>query len=252
MLDFTGTDIPADVQTRLNDQVSKAITGAVEKEVGGLKSKNEELLGTVKGFQDKLKAFEGIDPEKTRALFDKFSKAEEQDLLKNGDVEGVINKRLGDARVKFDEELKGVRGELDKTSKERDTYKNRYEGHVVRDAVGKLALEAKAHPTALDDIARRAMDIFKVTDKGELEARDKDGNLIKTETGDLLTPQRFVESLKKAFPHYWPGSAGGGLDGDAEGTENELDAKMAKAAESGDMATYNRLREQRAKLRSGK
>lgn len=252
MLDFTGTDIPAETQAKLNEQVSKAITGAVEKEVGGLRAKNEELLGNFKGLQEKLKAFDGIDPEATRALFDKFSKAEEQDLLKSGNIDGLVNKRLGDAKIKHDDEMKTVRGDLEKTAKERDSYKGRYESYVVRDVVGKFALESKAHTTALDDIARRAMDIFKVNEKGELEARGEDGSLLKTETGDLLTPQRFIESLKKAYPHYWPGSTGAGLDGDVDGTGNDIEDKMAKAAEAGDMKTYNRLREARDKARKSR
>lgn len=245
MLDFAalGVDVPADAQTKINAQVESLVKETLNKEVSGLKSKNEELLGTVKGFQEKLKAFDGIDPVRTRELFDKFNKDEELSLLKDGKVDQLIEKRVGEARAKFDDELKSKLGELDATAKERDAYRQRYEAHLIKEQVGSIALAAKALPTALDDIARRAMDLFKVNEKGELEARDKDGNLLKTESGDLVTPARFIESLKKAAPHYWPASASGSLNGSGPEPGSDKEAAMLKAAESGDLKTYRRLRD---------
>lgn len=245
MLDFAalGVEVPADAQTKINAQVEALVKDSVSKEVSGLKSKNDELLGTVKGFQEKLKAFDGIDPVRTRELFDKFNKDEELSLLKDGKVDQLIDKRVSEARAKFDDEMKGKLAELEVAAKERDAYRHRFEAHLVRDRVGQIALEAKVIPSALDDIARRAMEVFRVNEKGELEARDKDGNLLKTEAGELLTPARFIEALKKAAPHYWPASASGSLNGSGPEPGSDKEAAMLRAAEAGDLKLYRRLRD---------
>ncbi|MGE4486361.1 MAG: hypothetical protein AB7C95_00875 [Synergistaceae bacterium] len=249
-LDFGTAEVPQEVQESLNGQVDKLVSAAIEKEVGGLKGKNNELLEKLTKQGETLKQFEGIDPVKTRELLEKMDKDADLQMLKDGKLDELVSKKADGIKAKYEDQLKGVNSTLEQVSSERDLFKSKYESHVVSDVVGKLALESKVVPTALDDINRRAREVFVVNEKGELEARDKDGNLLKNEEGDLVTPQRFIEALKKAAPHYWPASKGGGLGGDgADNAGTDMEARMAAAAKSGDMETYNRLRRERQKAK---
>lgn len=246
-LDFSGIDVPPEVQEQLNAQEAANIA----KEVGGLKSKNEEIMGKYQSTKERLTAYDGIDPEKTRKILSDLEKDQDLQMLKDGKLDELVEKRTNDIKLKFDDEKKGLTTNLEQITGERDTYKTQLEQHVVGSAVGKVALDAKALPTALDDITRRAMDIFQVTENGELEARNADGTLMKTEEGDLLTPARFIEGLKASAPHYWPPSQGGGLTGDGDESGSDLEKRMAKAADEGDMETYEKLRKQREKAKKG-
>lgn len=249
VLDFgsLGVDIPQEVQEKLNAQEADNIN----KEVSGLKNKNDELLGGQKTLKEKLAAYDGIDPEKTRKILADIEKDKDLQMLKDGKLDELVEKRANDYKVKYDDKLKGVQTDLEKITGERDTYKSKFEQHLVGQSVGKVALDAKALPTALDDITRRAMDVFQVTENGELEARNADGTLMKTEEGDLLTPARFIEKLKSEAPHYWPPSQSGGLGGDGDDSGSDLDKRMEKAANEGDMETYEKLRAQKKKAQKG-
>lgn len=249
-LDFGKAEVPQEVQDSLNNQVAEIVKGAVEEQVGGLKTKNQELLDKLTKQGDTLKQFEGIDPVATKELLAKLEKDKDLQLLKDGKLDELVAKKVDGMKAKFEDQLKGVNDNLAKVTGERDSYRGKYESHVVGDAVTKLALEAKVVPSALADVVRRAKDVFVVTDKGELEARDKDGGLIKNAEGDLMTPQRFIEGLKKEAPHYWPSSKSGGITGDGSDTPaTELENRMLKASADGDMETYRRLR--REKLKQG-
>lgn len=247
-LDFGSAEVPAEVQENLNGQVDKLVQEAVGREVDGLKGKNQELLDKLTKQGETLKQFEGIDPVKTKELMEKLEKDADLKMLQDGKLDELVAKKVDGVKATYEDQLKGVNTNLEKVTGERDTFKTKYEEQVVGSAIGKLALDAKAVPSAMDDITRRARDIFVVNEKGELEARDKDGNLLKNADGDLLTPQRFIDALKKDAPHYWPASKGGGLGGDGgSGDPNDLEARMAKAADAGDMETFHRLRAEKHK-----
>ncbi len=247
-LDFGTAEIPQEVKESLNGQVGKLVQEAVGKEVDGLKGKNNELLEKLNKQGETLKQFEGIDPVKTRELLEKMDKDADLQMLKDGRLDDLVAKKVDGVKATYEDQLKGMKGTLEQTASERDLFRSKYESHVVSEQVGKLALESKVVPSALDDINRRARELFVVNEKGELEARDKDGNLLKNADGDLLTPARFLEALKKDAPHYWPASKGGGLGGDgADMGGSDIEARMAAAASKGDMETYNRLRREKAK-----
>ena len=74
-------------------EVQAMIDAAVNNAIGGLKSKNSELLGKLKESSEKLKEFDGIDAGAVRNILQRFSDDEEAKLIAGGKIDEVLNKR---------------------------------------------------------------------------------------------------------------------------------------------------------------
>ena len=226
---------------------------AVNEAVGGLKTKNDELLGKTKKLQEQLQQFDGIDPEKMRSMLKRFEDDEEAKLLAEGKVEELVEKRLSKATAQFDEKYSAIVAERDDFEGKWKISDAKYNKRVINEVMMKAAVDAGVRSEAIEDIVIQSRDIFTVGEDEELEARDKDGNLRKI--GEkLLTPKTFIESLKETKPHYWPDSQGAGAQGrrgESGGMQADIDAKLQAAAASGNMKEYRRLRDEQRKASSG-
>jgi len=230
----------------------KDLDSAVEKAVGGLKTKNQELLGNMKELSEKLKSYGDIDPKKVREMMAKFENDEDQGLLKEGKIDELVAKKVDKIRAEMQDELQGVVSERDDFKMKYISENERFNNHVVSESVMKKAINAGVRKEALDDVVTAAGPIFKIGEDGEPEARDKDGNLRRI--GDkLFTADNWIESLRETKPHYWPDTSGAGASGargQSGGKQGDLAARIQAAAAAGDHKEYRKLREEQNKLKS--
>lgn len=228
-------------------ELDSAVAAAVDQAVTGLKTKNSELLDNHKKLQEQIKAYGDYTPEKLKELINKFDNDEESKLLKDGKIDELMDRRFEKERAQYDEKI-------NETIKSRDEYKGLYEGVVesnnrqkISDMFMREAIEAGVRKEAIEDVVSHAIDNFSVNaDTGDIEARDKDGHLRKTEDGEkLLTPKLFIESLKTGKPHYWPDSNSAGAEGagHGQGSSGDTSKKIAAAAAAGDMVAFRKLRQ---------
>ena len=225
--------------------LDNAVNAAVGEASKGFKAKNGELLNEVKTLKAASKQWEGLNPDEVNNMMSVFKNNEEAQLIKEGKFEDVIAKRMDKVTTEHNTALTALTEERDGLSESAGKYKALYENKFIDDAMKDLAASTNARPEALKNISRDARDMFKVDEDGELVALDKDGNLVKTAKGDLMTPERFIEELKVSNPYYWPDSVSGGHGGGGGGGESTIDileAKIAEAAEAGDMTAYNKYR----------
>lgn len=89
-----GTEITPEIQKLIDDQVAAQVTG--------LKTKNSELLGTIKQQKDNLSRYEGIDPDAVRGILQRFSDDEEAKLIAAGKIDEVLDKRTERLRADVD------------------------------------------------------------------------------------------------------------------------------------------------------
>lgn len=225
-------------QADVDAAVAKAVSDATTKLTG----KNDELKGELGKAKDILKKFEGLDADDVRSTMDLFNQSEEAKLLKEGKFDEVISKRTEKLRGDYDGKMADLQKERDAATEAGSKFEQLYKNKIVDDEIRKIALEAKVIPEALEDVLRRGRDVFQLAADGTIEARDKDGNLLKS--GDhLMDPKLFVEGLKKSAPYYWPGSTGtGAAGGSGGGAGNDVDAQLADAAAKGDTKKYRELR----------
>jgi hypothetical protein len=228
----------------------ESITASIEAKVAeattGLKTKNEELLNEKKKIADTLKNFENLDPTAAREALKFLEENEDARLIKDGKIEELLVKKTSTLKTQHEEEANRLKLELEKAKNEGVTYKSKFESKVIADALREEAILQGVVPEALSDVVLRGNSIFTLDDKTALEARDKDGKLVKTADDLVLTPQKWIESLKITSPHYWPGSKGAkAFSGDTDSTEYTV--ALANAAKKGDMVAYRALRDKKKK-----
>jgi len=223
------------------------INGGVQKKideaVSGLKTKNDEILGEKKKLQDMLDKFKDIkDPVKALEALQLLDQNEYAQLIKDGKFEEVLEKRVSTATSRLTAVIDELNGKLEVSNKEGSTYKSKYQTKVIEDDIRAAAIKAGVRPEALADVLMRGINVFSLSEDGQVEARDKQGNLIKNKDKLIMTPDVWVDSLKESAPHYWPDSEGAGLTGNNLLAESDFNKKADALLAKGDYNGYRKLR----------
>jgi phosphoglycolate phosphatase-like HAD superfamily hydrolase len=229
------------------EQVEQLVSEAVKRNSDELeekyKSKNQTLLDEKKQVQEKLREFDGMEPEQIKRMMKAFSENEEAQLIADGKFEEVIQKRMDSERAKFTDQQKEIASQLETVISERDNYRNQYQVKLVDIELRAAAEKAGVVSTAIEDVVSRGLKIFSIDESGQVEARDAEGYLVRTDADTVLNPETFIEGLKTSAPHYWPQSEGSGASGNRGGSGlQNIDERMNQAAERGDIPEFQRLR----------
>jgi len=150
--------------------------------------------------QEAMKAYEGIDPVKTRALLAKFNDEEEAALIASGKVDEVIAKRMSKREADFQKQLEAARGEAEGAKKVASTFQSRVLDNHIRAAAAKAGL----HPFAIEDALLRARSMFSLDEKGEAVQLGTDGSpvlgaggkTIRREAFDAMSPAERTKVVK--------------------------------------------------------
>ena len=224
-------------------ELNESIDSKISEAIAGLQAKNDELIGEKRSVQEKLATFKDIsDPEKEIEALKFINENEEVQLIKDGKIEEVIDKRTSQMKLDHATAVTDLADKLDEITTESGKYKGLYETKIMDDSLREVAARAGVRQEAVIDILLHAKSLFTLGTDGQPEARTTDGKLVKNEAGDVITPSVWIEGLKDTSPHYWPTSVGadakgGNITGDADTTE-----KLAAFAKSGNMTAYRELR----------
>ena len=203
--------VKAEFQTSLQSEVDKVTSG--------LKTKNEELIGKMKAAQDAAKKFDGMDADKVSAMMKAMENNEDMKLLAEGKFEDVLAKRTDKLTAEFTEKVNALTAQLETATGNETKYKTTLQNNTIKDSITKQALAAGLLPEALADVVRRGLDVFSIDEKGEIEARNSNGELLQID-GKLQTPERFIEGLKKEAPYYWGASQSANANGNNDKKNN--------------------------------
>lgn len=192
-----GPEITPEIQAIIDAQVNAA--------VGGLKTKNGELLGKLKEQGEKLKSFDGIDPDAVRSILQRFSDDEEAQLIANGKIDEVLSKRTERMKSSFDKDLQAARDEANRHASRTEKFASR----VMKGEVIGAATEAGVHKFAMEDAMLAASRDFELDDEGNPVA--KEGRFGKD--GKPLTLKEWFAEMKETRPHWFPANANGSGSG---------------------------------------
>ena len=204
-----GNATPA-IAPELQAQIDAAVSAAV----GGLKSKNSELLGKLKEASTNLQRYDGIDPDAVRNILSKFASDEEAALIAKGDIDTVLAKRTERMQGDFAKQLKG----REETIAHLNAKAAKLAAGKVSGALTAAASKAGALPEAMEDIVLRGQGQgWTINDDGDVVAL-RDGEVVLGKDGKTpLTPQEWAESLRETAPHLWPKAQGTGAPGASGG-----------------------------------
>lgn len=191
--------------------VQAKIDAAVQAAVSGLKSKNTELIGSLKEAKDKLKEFDGIDPTAVRNILKRFADDEEAKLIADGKIDDVLNKRTERMKADYDKKLTEALTKAEQAEKRAQAF----QGRVLDDSIRAAAAKAGIHQHAVDDALFRARAMFVLDEDGQAVQLGEDGRPVLGKDGKSpFTPLEWLEGMKEKAPHWFPATASGGGAGD--------------------------------------
>lgn len=178
-----------------------------DSDVAGLKESQRRALDEKKKAAAEAQrlrdAMGDMTPEEIVALRDARRQAEE-DRLRKGDPEKLIEKRVNEAIAPLKQELEAAR-----------TYKQKYEDAELDRAIRSAAGASKVRGEMLDDVVELTRGKrIKLGEDGRMHVYDRDGDPL-----GVTVEQFFAETLKKEKPYLYDSAlgSGGGATGGSGG-----------------------------------
>lgn len=197
--------------TKVDVEDTGGLKTALEKE---RQAAREAKAATKTAVSEALKAYEGIDPVKTRELLAKFSNEEEAALIAAGKVDEVITRRMAKHSSDMQKQLDAAKAETEGAKATAALYKTQVLDNHIRAAAAKAGI----HAFAVDDALLRARSLFSLTDKGEAVQLGSDGSPVLGKDGKTaFTPSEWLEAMKDTAPHWFPAAGSGGGAGGSGG-----------------------------------
>lgn len=176
----------------------------------GLKSALQKERQNVKKLRSDVRAFEGVDVDEyseLKSLREKFEKGN-KGKVDESTLEAEVEKRLKRHTEEHGKQLE----KLTTGIQSRDAKLSQL---LIDNAIAKAVSDPElgVNETALEDIQRRAKDIFKVIE-GEVKPLDTNGDVMYGKDGiEPLKIGEWLSDIRDKAPHLFKGSTGGGSKG---------------------------------------
>src|SRR5690625_896750 len=222
-LDFSelGLEVPEEKAAALKELIAGKHQEALDKEVGGLKAKRDELLDAQKRLKEQLSQFEGIDPERARKLEEQIAQSKEAKLIAEGKLDEVIAQRTERMQTEYERRLQ----EASATAEQAKLFAERFKGRVLSDEIRAAASKVGMIDSAAEDATLRAQALFEVNDEGNVVANEDAGL---DASGKPLTIETWLQSMKDAAPHWFLQPKGSGAPGSTGSSASPRAWKDAK------------------------
>ena len=171
----------------------------------------ENNLALKRQLEDLGKRYEGIDPAAVKSLLAEKTRLEEEKLVKDGEVEKVVERRV-----------KAAVGDWEKRTAAAEQQLGALNARMVETEINRAAVESALklglRGSAVQDLQARAQRTFRIVD-GAARAVEADG---KTPVcgRDGVSPLTFDEWATRQVaeaPHLFESNAGGGATGNGSG-----------------------------------
>jgi len=191
------------------------IPPSAQKKVAEFRDNNISLTNQLKEFEEKIKIFEGIDPDKAREALDRLRAIEEKEMIEAGDVESLVHQKLEEERRNYSKQMEALRKSKDELEQQSRHYKTQLANTVIENKVMQAVQEvATPHQSAMQDILSRAKSQWRLNDDGELYAVDESGSRIYNKSGDEpISTHEWAKNLTTQASHLFQSSQGTGSSG---------------------------------------
>jgi hypothetical protein len=205
-------EIPAeDVRLYVEREGAWHLDADLKEERTKLAEFRSNNLALIKERDDLKKRFEGIDPEEVRKLSEEKQRLEDEQRVKAGEFDKVLDGRLKAAKTEWDKQLVAV-------ASERDALSSRLTVIQIDQGVITAATKRGLRATAIPDITARARSVFKLVN-GVPTAFDADGKTVRVGKDGLapMTLEEWLDAQVSEAPHLFESNAGGGAAGNGSG-----------------------------------
>lgn len=178
------------------------------EDVAGLKSALNKERGIAKAAVDarnaQAKEFEGLNAEEMRNVFAKFETDEEKKLLKDGNLDAVVEKRLEKMRGDYEKKLKDSNDATAAAEATKQRWLDRVRDSYLREAAAKL------HPSAIDDAILRGRSMFTLDESGAPVQMEDGAVKIGKDGKSPYSPAEWLDGMRDIAPHWFPSTGSGG------------------------------------------
>lgn len=208
-----------------------------------IKSEKKQLEQQFREFKSKLDPFGG-DVDKAAEVLSKLEDEELKSLIKDGKIDDFRNKIASGVDAKYKRTIDDYENKLKGYSEKESNYLNKIKELTIDRTVTELAAKAGVHPTAIEDLLRRARNVFSLDEEYNVVAIDPSTKLpLPSPTGKgNLEPSNWIESLREVAPHLFPSSSGTGTGGGE--SRNEGGRKVIRLQEGYTQSDYERAKKQ--------
>ena len=157
--------------------------------------------------------------EELRKLAAEKSRLEEEQKLKAGEFQSVLDARLKAERAEWEKRLGAA-------TKERDALHGRLASIQIDQGVVAAATKRGLRATAMPDITARARSVFRLVD-GAPRAFEADGQTLRVgkDGASPMTLEEWIETQVSEAPHLFESNAGSGAAGNGSGGVGNKAAK---------------------------
>lgn len=229
-------EIPAEVAAHYVERdgawVLDAVGTADKAKLDEFRNNNVELL---KQLEEQRKRFEGIDPEQVRKLSEEKQRLEDEQRVKAGEFDKVLDGRLKSAKAEWEKQFSAV-------TSERDALSSRLTVIQIDQGVITAATKRGLRATALPDITARAQNVFKLVN-GVPTAFEVDGKTIRNGKDGIapMTLEEWLDAQVSETPHLFESNAGGGAAGNGPGGVGDRSVKNPYRKETWNLTEQMKL-----------
>jgi hypothetical protein len=179
------------------------------------KSKLDEFrtnnIALLKELNELKQRFDGINPDEVRKLAEEKQRLEDEQRVKAGEFDKVLDGRLKAAKTEWDRQFSAV-------TSERDALSSRLTVIQIDQGVIASATKRGLRATALPDITARARNVFKLVN-GVPTAFEADGKTVRNGKDGIapMTLEEWLDTQVSEAPHLFESNAGGGAAGNGSG-----------------------------------
>lgn len=156
-------------------------------------------------LQQQLEKLKGIDPVKYNELVDLDRQVKEKELIKAGDIEGVVNGRVAAMREEWTGRATTAETALAQAHQQLAVL-------MIDNSVRAEAIKLGVLPTAIDDVILRARALYQM--ENGVPVPKAEGKILYGKDGTTPMPiGDWAVGLKKTAPHLFQGSSGSGAGG---------------------------------------
>lgn len=200
----------------------------IRKTANDLDKKAKDAAKALTELQEK---FGDLDPEAAREALKAIEDAGDKEMLDDGKVDELVEKRVSAARTDFDKQLEAKDARIAELETGSVSLTGELASIKIYDAVKDAALAKGARKEALADIANRAKGVWSLVD-GEPKAMDGE-EAVYGKSGEALTINEWVETLAADSAHLFEANSGGGAQGGDKGG-NQGGVSQVSLAAAGD------------------
>ena len=165
----------------------------------GLKSALEKERQAAKEAREALRKFDGIDPLKTKEFMAKFENDEEAQLIANGKIDEVFQKRTEKWRLEEERQKKELGDKIAAAESKANTYKDRVLDDAFRSAANKIS---DIQTGAVDEmLLGHLRTIFALDENGRAVQYNEDGSVVIGKDGKSpYSPEEYLEGCRATKP----------------------------------------------------